>query len=292
MKGRIIKGIAGFFYVYVEGAGVYECKAKGILRTRGLRPLVGDEVLLSVVDGKEKIGNVDEILPRKMELLRPAISNVDAALVIFSCQKPQPNWNLLDRFLCWMERQKLPAAICMNKSDLVESDERTKIQRIYEAAGYPLFFTSTKTSEGLDTLRKYLRGKTVTVAGPSGVGKSSLINSLLGERRMETGNISEKIDRGKHTTRHSELLPIGEETFIIDTPGFGSLQLPEMEEGELWSCYPEFGLYEPQCRFGGCSHISEPVCGVKDALKAELISPVRYDNYRLLYQELRNQRKY
>lgn len=292
MQGKIIKGISGFYYVYVEGAGIYECKAKGAFRNQKIKPLVGDDVILSVVDPDKRIGNVEDILPRRKELVRPAVSNIDMALVIFACQKPQPNFNLLDRFLCRMEVQKVPAAICFNKCDLIAEEEQERFRQIYLPAGYPILFTSTKTMENINVLRELLDGKTTTVAGPSGVGKSSLINCLLGESRMETGKISEKIDRGKHTTRHSEILPIATGTYIMDTPGFSSLELPELEKEELWTCYPEFVPYEPYCRFGGCSHIGEPDCGVKEALAQGKISHIRYENYRMLYEERKNMRKY
>lgn len=292
MQGKIIKGISGFYYVYVEGAGIYECKAKGAFRNQKIKPLVGDDVILSVVDPDKRIGNVEEILPRRKELVRPAVANIDMALVIFACQKPQPNFNLLDRFLCRMEVQKVPVAICFNKCDLIAEEEQERLRQIYLPAGYPILFTSTKTMENINVLRELLDGKTTTVAGPSGVGKSSLINCLLGESRMETGKISEKIDRGKHTTRHSEILPIAIGTYIMDTPGFSSLELPEIEKEELWTCYPEFVPYEPYCRFGGCSHIGEPDCGVKEALAQGKISHIRYENYRMLYEERKNMRKY
>lgn len=292
MKGKIIKGIAGFYYVYAEEAGVYECKARGNFRKRGIKPLVGDDVEFSVVDQADRIGNVDEILPRRMELLRPAVANVDGAVVIFACRKPEPNFNLLDRFLCRMEVQGLSSAICFNKCDLSDEAWRENIRRNYETSGYPVFFTSAKTMEGIGELRDFLEKKTTTVAGPSGVGKSTLINTMLGEERMETGGISRKTDRGRHTTRHSEILPLGDETFIVDTPGFSSLEPPEIEAGELWHCYPEFAGYEPYCRFGGCSHMGEPDCGVREAAAKGKISTVRYENYRLLYEEIKNKRKY
>lgn len=292
MKGRIIKGIAGFYYVYTREAGIFECRAKGVFRNKKIKPLVGDEVELSVVDLREKVGNVDDILPRTTELLRPAVANVDQALVIFAGRSPEPNLNLLDRFLCRMEAQGLGTVICFNKCDLLREGEQAKLAEVYRASHYPVLFTSTRTGEGMEELKALLLGRTSTVAGPSGVGKSSLINGLLGEERMETGGVSKKTDRGKHTTRHAELLPLDERTFIVDTPGFSSLELPDMEAGELWRCYPEFGEYEPLCRFGGCSHVGEPDCGVKEALEQGKISPVRYENYRLLYEEAKNKRKY
>ena len=292
MTGKIIKGISGFYYVYVEGAGLYECKAKGAFRKQKIKPLVGDNVEIAVIDEANKLGNVEKILPRKNELIRPAVSNIDMALVIFASAKPDPNFNLLDRFLCMMEYQKVPVTICFNKIDLVDQEKLKEYSGIYEPAGYNVIFTCTKTKEGLGSIRSLLEGKTTTVAGPSGVGKSSIINCLQSDITMETGTISEKIERGKHTTRHSEIIPVSHDTYIMDTPGFSSMDVPGFEKENLWTCYPEFVRHEPYCRFIGCSHINEPDCGVKAAVEDGEISPVRYENYKLLYEELKNRNKY
>ena len=292
MQGKIVKGISGFYYVYVEGPGIYECKAKGAFRKQKMKPLVGDNAEIVSIDEEGRIGNVVEILERKNELIRPAVANVDMALVIFATKKPQPNFNLLDRFLCMMEYQKVPVTICFNKADMVSQQEKQELRAIYEPAGYNIIFTSAKENQGIEELRALLEGKTTTVAGPSGVGKSSLVNCLQDNIQMETGKISSKIDRGKHTTRHSEIIPICDGTYIVDTPGFSSMDVPGFEKEDLWTCYPDFAEYEPYCRFQGCSHINEPDCGVKDALKQGKISRIRYDNYILLYEELKNIRKY
>ena len=292
MQGKIVKGISGVYYVHVVGTGIYECKAKGVFRNRKVKPLVGDNVEIVVLDEEKHLGNVEEILPRKNELIRPAVSNIDMALVIFAAAKPDPNFNLLDRFLCMMEYQKVPVTICFNKCDLVSEEEKENLQKIYAPAGYDILFTSVKTGENIDRLKALLAEKTTTVAGPSGVGKSSLINELQTDVRMQTGAISDKIGRGKHTTRHSEIISIGQDTYIMDTPGFSSMDLPGFEKEDLWTCYPEFVPYEPECRFIGCSHIGEPDCGVKNALAEGKISRVRYDNYVMLYDEMKNIRKY
>ncbi len=287
MQGRIIKGIGGFYYVYTAEAGILECRARGLFRNQGRKPLVGDDVEVSLIDAQEQTGNVEELLPRRSELIRPAVANVDQALVIFAMHRPEPSLNLLDRFLCMMEYQQVPAAICINKCDLAQEDDCERFRKIYRAAGYPLFFTSTKMQEGLPQLAEYLHGHTTTVAGPSGAGKSSLINALFGEQLMETGALSEKLGRGKNTTRHSQIFPLDERTFIVDTPGFTSLDLPEIETEDLWRYYREFVPYEPQCRFAGCSHISEPECGIRQAVEEGKISPVRYENYKILYTQLK-----
>jgi len=292
MQGKIIKGIGGFYYVHIENKGIYECKAKGIFRKDNRKPLVGDDVEMDVLDDAEKKGNIVKLLPRKSELIRPAVANVDQALVIFSITKPAPSLNLLDRFLIMMRQQNLPCIICFNKQDIAEEAERKNLEETYEKCGYRVLFVSALQEEGIEPLFEILKKKTTTVAGPSGVGKSSLINRLQSNTVMETGSISEKIDRGKHTTRHSELIAIGENTYIMDTPGFSSLGLFDMEKEELVQYYPEFAPFEVNCRFGGCAHINEPVCGVKDAVSEGLISKVRYENYTLLYEELKNKKKW
>ena len=292
MQGKIVKGISGFYYVHVVGTGIYECKAKGAFRNQKIKPLVGDNVEIAVIDEENKKGNVEAILPRKNELVRPAVSNIDMALVIFAAAKPDPNFNLLDRFLCMMEYQKVPVTICFNKCDLVTEEQKQELEDIYKPAGYDVIFTSAKKGINLDGLKELLKGKTTTVAGPSGVGKSSLINQLQDSVYMETGSISEKIERGKHTTRHSEIISLGDGAYIMDTPGFSSMDIPGFEKEDLWTCYPEFLEHEPYCKFQGCSHINEPSCGVKDALAEGKISQIRYDNYVLLYNEMKQMKKY
>lgn len=291
MQGKIVKGIAGFYYVY-SNQKLYECKAKGLFRKDNIKPLVGDNVELVVLDEEKALGNIVDILPRHSELIRPAVANVDQAVVIFSIVKPKPNFNLLDRFLILMQQQKVPCVICFNKQDIDEDNEGEAYKKIYEACGYRVLLLSAQEKEGIEALKKVLSGKTSTVAGPSGVGKSSLVNCLQTKTVMETGQISRKIERGKHTTRHSELLAVGDDTFILDTPGFSSLGLFDLEKEELAAFYPEFDAHEKYCRFGGCSHVTEPVCGVKDAVDEGKVSRLRYDNYCLLYEELKNKKKY
>ena len=292
MQGKIVKGISGFYYVHVVESGIYECKAKGIFRQQKMKPLVGDDVEIDIISEEKKTGNVAAILPRKNALIRPAVANVDKAPSIFAAASPNPNFNLLDRFLVMMGRQDVPVILCFNKCDLITEEQQQEIAAIYEASGCKILFVSAKRELGLKELQEILEGKTTTVAGPSGVGKSSLINLLAPEACMETGEISKKIERGRHTTRHAELIQLKGDGYIMDTPGFSSLYLPEMEKEELQDCYPEFAAFEPYCRFQGCSHISEPDCGVKEALSEGKIHPVRYENYCQLYGELKDRKKY
>ena len=292
MQGKIVKGIGGFYYVHVETVGVYECRAKGIFRKDHRKPLMGDNVEISVLDKEKKLGNVDELLPRKNELIRPAVANVDQALVVFAASSPKPNLNLLDRFLISMQQKSVPVQICFNKADLVNGEELSRLAKIYENCGCGVLFASVLERSGLEELKKLLEGKTTVVAGPSGVGKSSLTNYLQPKAAMEVGEVSQKIDRGKHTTRHTELIWIWRDTYFLDTPGFSSLYLQNLLREELKDYFPEFEPYENDCRFQGCMHISEPDCAVKKALADGKIHSSRYDNYLLLAEELKNVRRY
>ena len=292
MQGKIIKGIAGFYYIYAEDGNVYECKAKGIFRKDNFKPLVGDNVEITVLNEEEKEGSVTSILPRRNSLIRPAVANVDQAFLIFAMENPKPNFLLLDRFLIMMEQEEVPAVICFNKKDLVSEKEARELYEVYKDCGYQVILSSTLEGEGTDEIRKALEGKTTVVAGPSGVGKSSLTNLLQGEVQMETGEISKKLKRGRHTTRHSQVIPVGEDTFLMDTPGFSSLYITGMEEHELKDYFPEFRKYEGKCRFQGCRHIHEPDCEVKAALQRGEISSIRYEDYLSLYEELKEKRRY
>jgi len=290
MRGKIIKGIAGFYYVYADDDAtgcVYECKAKGIFRKDHQKPLVGDDVEMDVLDRGKRLGNIRELLPRRSELIRPAVANIDQALVIFSIVKPRPSFNLLDRFLIMMAQQEMDSIVCFNKQDLDEEQEVGQYLQIYRNCGYRAIAVSALQREGIQELQEMLLGRTTAVAGPSGVGKSSLINCLQSEVVMETGQISQKVERGKHTTRHSELISMGEDTYILDTPGFSSLGLFALEKEALAGYYPEFAEYGKCCKFRGCSHVGERECGVKDAVAQGGISRLRYENYCVLYEELK-----
>ncbi|MCR4781594.1 MAG: ribosome small subunit-dependent GTPase A [Lachnospiraceae bacterium] len=288
MQGKIIKGIAGFYYVECDG-NIYECKARGVFRNRSEKPLVGDFVEFIILEGQEGKGNIEKILPRTSKLIRPEVANVDQALIVFAAIDPAPDMHLLNRFLVNMEMMDIKSIICINKNDLKKEE---RIPEIYTKAGYKVICTSVKENEGIEEIREILSNKTTTVAGPSGVGKSSLINTVAGKKVMETGEISQKIKRGKNTTRHSELITIGKNSYILDTPGFASVDVPDMEKEDLGWCFPEFVEYIPSCKFSGCSHRSEPKCAVKEALEEGKICKERYDDYVTFFNEINDRRKW
>lgn len=291
MQGKIIKGIAGFYYIHAEHH-IYECKAKGVFRNQNIKPLVGDNVEITVLDEEKYLGNIESILPRTSQLIRPAVANVDQALVVFAAASPEPNFNLLDRFLIMMEKQEVPVIICFNKTDLVEEQKLTEYQNIYAKSGYRVIHSSTYKEHGMDILLDVLNGKTTALAGPSGVGKSSIMNMLNPEANMDTGVISRKIERGRHTTRHSEILPVGENTYLMDTPGFSSVYFYDIEPEQLKFYYREFEEYEPYCKFGGCNHIGETECGIKQAVENGDIARSRYENYRLFFEEIKDKKRF
>lgn len=292
MQGKIIKGIAGFYYIHVPEHGIYECKAKGGFRNQKIKPLVGDMVEFDVIDEAEKKGNIVSILPRLNALIRPSVANVAQAMIIFAIQEPEPNLGLLDRFLITMQQQDLKTIICFNKCDLTSEARKQELTEIYQGCGYEVLFISVEKQQGIDAVRKKLKGLTTVLAGPSGVGKSSLMNQLNPQLEVQTGAVSEKIKRGRHTTRHSEIFYLGEDTYLMDTPGFTSLYVKDVEADALKYYYSEFEPYEGKCRFNGCAHVHEPDCAVKAAVKEGIIHQLRYDSYINLYEELKSQRRY
>ena len=274
-----------------EEAGIYECKARGIFRLTKTKPLVGDLVEISVTHEQDKEASITEIFPRKNELIRPAAANVDQAMVLFALRHPNPDGVLIDRFLTMMQMQDVPAFICFNKTDIAKETDIERWQRIYKNSGYDVLFCSAEENIGIDQLRERLQGKTTVIAGPSGAGKSSVTNLLQDHVLMETGEISRKLGRGKHTTRHAELIMLNKDTYLCDTPGFTSLFLPDMKKEDLETCFPEIDRYAGNCRFVGCAHTVEPDCAVKDALQNGLISKERYHNYVMIYRELEEKEK-
>ena len=291
ITGRIIKGIGGFYYVHDGNDQIFECRAKGIFRNKKQKPLVGDEVVIDILDAEKQVGNLVEILPRRSELIRPASANIDQALVIFAAKDPDPNYILLDKFLITMNRLDLPVILCFNKTDRITQEEIQRLGCIYGNA-CELHFISVLQEKGLSELKERMKGKTSVLAGPSGAGKSSFLNFFCPDSQAQTGAVSEKIGRGRHTTRHAELFYVEEDTYLMDTPGFSSMELMDLDYRELRYYYPEFDEHEGNCRFQGCVHVSEPDCSVKAAVENGEIAKERYDSYCYLYEELRHVKKY
>lgn len=291
LEGKIVKGIGGFYYVKSDG-DVYECRARGIFRKQDIVPMVGDDVKIRLTKEDKTTGYVEEILERRNELFRPPVSNVDQAVMVFALKSPDPNLWLLDKFLILAEEQEIEITICFNKIDLVSGEEKMEYNRVYEKAGYKVLNTSTETGEGVESLREVLAGKTTVFAGPSGVGKSTLLNAVQPDLKLQTGAVSEKTSRGKHTTRHVELMSLELGGYVLDTPGFSSLELDFLTEENLEVYFPEIYRQSEGCRFRGCRHNKEPGCAVKSAVEQGEISEKRYENYLFFLQEIMERRKY
>ncbi|MCR5304748.1 MAG: ribosome small subunit-dependent GTPase A [Lachnospiraceae bacterium] len=287
MKGRILKGIGGFYYVHAEDGKVYECRARGLFRKDGIKPLTGDEVTMECVQDNEKdAGNIISLLPRRNELIRPAAANVDQAVIIFSLGYPEPDLTLLDKFLILMGTEDVQCVIAFNKNDMSSKEQNNALKTAYERSGCRVLFMSARTGEGLEGFRNCLEKKTSVLAGPSGVGKSSIVNRLWPAANMETGELSRKTGRGKNTTRHTEVFALGNDTYILDTPGFTSLSVDFLEPGELRLYYPEFMPFMGECRFRGCTHVTEPGCRVRQAVEEREVHPARYESYVSIYRDL------
>ena len=282
--GVIIKGIGGFYYVDT-GESVYECRARGRFRLENITPLVGDIVDIEI-DDVSKQGYVLNIHPRSNEMVRPAIANVDQVMMIFAAKRPDINMNLLQRFLIYAEYVGLNIIICINKIDLDENQDYKAIVEMLQSIPYTLITTSTKQLIGIEELKTALKDKTTVFAGPSGAGKSSLLNLVQTGLMLKTGDLSKKIDRGTHTTRHAELISLEIGGRVADTPGFTSLELTNIEAEKLQGLFPEFQQYT-NCKFTHCFHDSEPHCSVKEAVQQGEISNIRYDYYISLLKELK-----
>ena len=291
INGKIIKGIGGFYYVDTE-KGLYECRARGIFRKNKITPLVGDRVSISVVDEENKKGVVEEIEERDTELVRPPIANVDKALIVFAIKNPAPNLSLLDRFIVLAEKENLEIVIVFTKVDLdADGELLEELKSIYEVSGYKVIPVSNKLKLNIDKIKEELKENTVVFAGPSGVGKSSLLNEVDKNFELKTGEVSDKIKRGKHTTRHAELLKLECGGMVADTPGFSSLTLDDTDESELKEYFIEFDKYD-DCRFGSrCIHENEPSCAVKEAVENGEISKKRYESYIQLLNEIRSEKR-
>lgn len=285
ITGVIIKGIAGFYYVEIPGGAIIECKARGKFRNEKISPIVGDKVII-ILGVNEGVGTINEILPRKTQLLRPLVSNVDQAFIVFALKKPDINLNLLDKLLILTEHNGLNAVICLNKSDLDSADYYDEIGSIYKNIGYDVIRTNGLTGEGVDKLKEYAKNKISVFVGPSGVGKSTIFNLIQNKVKMETGVLSAKIDRGKHTTRHAELIEICENSFIVDTPGFSSMDINFVKPMDLQYAFRDFEKYLNNCKFTSCIHNKENDCRIKEAVEKGLITRERYKTYIDLLEEL------
>ncbi|MCH5185141.1 MAG: ribosome small subunit-dependent GTPase A [Oscillospiraceae bacterium] len=280
MTGTIVKGIGGFYYIRTD-EGVIECKARGIFRKNGTVPMIGDIVDIS----REKSGgSIEKIYERRNFLVRPPVANIDILAVVAACKNPDPNTNLLDKMLINAETAGIEPVICINKRDLASPKE---LEEVYRFCGYKIFAVCAADGGGIPELSEYIRGKTTAFSGLSGVGKSSIMN-VITDNFMQTGDVS-RINRGRHTTRHVELMPLAGGGYVLDTPGFGSMEITA-EPSELYLHFPE--MRNRVCRFRGCSHITEPDCGVKDALAAGEITAERYESYKEIYEDLKRVRKY
>ena len=280
--GRIVRSLSGFYDVRTAD-GTVTCRARGVLRKQGCTPLTGDLVEITVEHGK---GMVEKVLPRKCSFIRPAVANIDALVVFAANVNPVTEPFLIDRVAAIAGSQGVPVYLCVNKCDL---DPAVDLVKIYESAGFTVIRTSAETGEGVEELCGLIRGKVTAFTGNSGVGKSSILNRLCPELELPTGEVSEKLGRGRHTTRHVELYDLGDDTFVADTPGFSSFDTDQMDvilKEDLQYSFPDFGLYIGKCRFDDCSHRKEPDCAVRAALEEGAIQPTRYDSYLKLYEKM------
>lgn len=291
MRGTIVKGIAGFYYVKWEKQ-VYQCRARGIFKKEGITPLVGDCVEFEPGTGTEEDdGWVTEIEGRKNQFIRPPVANVDCFAVVFAAAHPKPNLAVADKFLVMAEKCGTDLVFCINKTDLDKKGAVRQLKEIYEPI-YPVIPLSGTAGEGIDELLRAVKGKRTALAGPSGVGKSTILNRLIPEAPAETGDVSRKTKRGKHTTRHCELFDLGGGTMIFDTPGFTSFSLAGVEEEELQHLYPEMRPYLGSCRYDDCRHLKEPECAVRQAVEEGRISPERYASYQAQLAEIQEMNRY
>lgn len=285
MEGIIIKGIGGFYYIKTIN-GLIECKARGKFRYESLKPIVGDKVDIKIENGK---GIIDKIYERTSELIRPAVSNVTQAFVVFAIKNPDINFDLLNRFLVLCEYNDIKVIVCLNKKDLCSREEKEEIKAKITDIGYEVIFINAKKQDGTNELKNRLENNITVLCGPSGAGKSTLLNVLIDREHMETGEVSTKIGRGKHTTRHSELIEI-DRGFLVDTPGFSTLDIKFMDRDKLKYCFPEFNKYNNLCKYKGCNHYKEPNCTVKKLLDEGKINKLRYEFYIKTLEEIINGR--
>ena len=285
MEGIIIKGIGGFYYIKTD-EGIIECKARGKFRYNSLKPMVGDRVTIKVENAK---GVIEDIHERSSELIRPTVANVTQAFVVFAIKNPDINLDLLNRFLTLCEYNDIHAVVCLNKEDLCTEEEKENLKELINDIGYEVLFINAKEGKGFDALKERLEHNITVLCGPSGAGKSTLLNSFIDREHMETGSVSEKIGRGKHTTRHSELIDV-DNGYLVDTPGFTTLDVTFIDRDSLKYCFPEFNDYNNLCKFNGCNHYKEPKCAVKEAVEEGKINKLRYEFYIKTLEEIINRR--
>ena len=286
LQGILFKGIGGFYYVKADNGLIYECKARGIFRKENIKPTIGDRVVIEIIDDTH--ANIVSIMERSSYLIRPSVSNVDSLVVVVSVKNPVPDFCFIDKLLVMSEIRGIKPALCINKTDLISPDE---IKNNYKNTNYPIFEVCAKNEKINEDFYDFLKDKTTAFAGLSGVGKSSILN-LLVKKELKTGNVSDKIQRGKHTTRHVELFELDFGGYVLDTPGFSSFEAETINPKDLDKYFPEMQKFLNQCRFNGCAHINEPDCKVKEALKNDEISQSRYESYKKIYESLKQINKW
>lgn len=289
LKGVIIKGIGGFYYVETVD-GIFECRARGKFRIKNITPLIGDRVEIEG-DPKSLQGYIIGIDERKNQLVRPTVANIDQIVIVFAAKRPDINMVLMQKFLVYSEYKKLNVVVCINKIDIDEEKDYLEVVKMLESVPYKVITTSVKANIGIEQLEEILKEKISAFAGPSGAGKSSLLNCIQPGLELKTGDLSKKIDRGTHTTRHAELIKLEKGGMVVDTPGFTSFEIGELEPSKLVDCFPEFNPYK-HCYYSGCAHDKEPNCGVKEAVEEGRINKIRYDFYISLLSELKSIRRY
>ena len=291
IEGNIIRGLGGNYYVDI-GDKMIECRARGLFRLKNIKPLVGDRVLIRITEEDEDAGYIEEIIDRKSEIKRPNIANAQQLIIIFSVKNPEPSFLLMDKLLIAASSNKLDPVICINKSDLADEGEKDKILEIFKNTGYKIIFTSKYDKDSLSDLKEILKDKLNVFSGPSGVGKSSLMNAIEPGFHLETGEISEKLKRGRHTTRHAEIFKLSFGGYAVDTPGFSSFELEGIDEYSLKDHYPEIVMYDEGCKFLDCLHYKEPGCQIKKAVDDGFVSQVRYNNYIKLLEQIKSKKPY
>ena len=291
IEGIITKGVGGNYYVDI-GSKIIECRARGLFRLKNIKPLVGDKVLIRITEEDEDMGYIEEIKERTSEIKRPPVANAQQLVIIFSVKNPEPSFILLDKLLIAAKSNNLNPVICINKSDLANEEEKENILNIFKNTGYKIIFTSKYDEDSLQNLKDILKDRLNVFSGPSGVGKSSLMNAIEPGFYLETGEISDKLKRGRHTTRHAEIFKLSFGGYAVDTPGFSSFELEGVDEYSLKSYYPEIVKYDDGCKFLDCLHYKEPGCVIKEAVNSDLISKVRYNNYIKLLEQIKESKPY